>query len=158
MTVSALILANEGIWSRIARRLSAVRPILAALAVIGVLVLAWTAVGHLADEVSYADLKAALAGTPGWAVASALGLTGVSFAALTIYDLGALAFVGRRLPGPVVALASFCAYAVGNTVGFGPLTAGAIRYRFYTPHGVKPDEVARIARVMSRLQSLLTWS
>lgn len=144
MTVSALILANEGIWSRIARRLSAVRPILAALAVIGVLVLAWTAVGHLADEVSYADLKAALAGTPGWAVAAALGLTGVSFAALTIYDLGALAFVGRRLPGPVVALASFCAYAVGNTVGFGPLTAGAIRYRFYTPHGVEPDEVARI--------------
>ncbi len=44
----------------------------------------------------------------------------------------------------MVALTSFCAYAVGNTAGFGPLTGGAIRYRFYARLGFEPAEVARI--------------
>lgn len=126
------------------RRFAALKPVLAVAATVAVLALAWLAAGRLAQEVSYADLIAALRATPHGALAVALGCTGLSFAALTIYDFGALAFVGRRIPAAVVALASFCAYAVGNTAGFGPLTAGAIRYRFYTPRGVEPDDVARI--------------
>jgi phosphatidylglycerol lysyltransferase len=108
------------------------------------MVLAWFAVSRLATHVSYADLKAAIAGTRPLVLLAALGFTALSFAALTLYDLGALAFVGRRLPLPVVALTSFCAYAVGNTIGFGALTAGAIRYRFYASQGVEPEEIAGI--------------
>lgn len=114
-----------------------------AIAVV-LLVLAWFAVSHLAANVSYADIRSAIDGTGARALIAALAFTALSFAALTVYDLSALAFVGRRLPLPVVALTSFCAYAVGNTVGFGALTAGAIRYRFYTSQGVEPEEIAGI--------------
>jgi len=121
-----------------------IRPaVVPALAVL-VLALAWTAVSHLVGEVSYAEVAAALAATPDRALAIALGCTLLSFVALMVYDLGALDFIDRKVPRNVVALTSFCAYSVGNTVGFGPLTAGAIRYRFYTPYGLEPDEVARI--------------
>lgn len=112
--------------------------------ILAVAALAWTALSHLAAEISYQEVVAALRGTPPWALAAALAATAVSFLALTLYDWTALAYVGRKVPYPVVGLTSFCAYAVGNTVGFGPLTAGAIRYRFYTPQGLEPDEVARI--------------
>jgi len=114
-----------------------------ALAVL-LLILAWFAVSRLAAEVSYDDLRATIAATAPATLLAALAFTALSFAALTLYDLGALAFVGRRLPLPVVALTSFCAYAVGNTIGFGALTAGAIRYRFYTSQGVEPEEIAGI--------------
>lgn len=124
--------------TKVLRRLA--MPVVAAL----LLILAWFAVGHLASDVSYADLRSAIAGIGPAALLAALACTALSFAALTLYDLGALAFVGRRLPLPVVALTSFCAYAVGNTVGFGPLTAGAIRYRFYTSQGLEPEEIAGI--------------
>lgn len=109
-----------------------------------ILALAWTAVSRLIGEVSYAEVEAVLAATSSRTLAIAQACTLVSFIALMAYDLGALDFVGRQVPRNAVALTSFCAYAVGNTVGFGPLTAGAIRYRFYTPYGLEPDEVARI--------------
>ena len=115
-------------------------PALAAL----LLVLAWFAVSRLAANVSYADIRSAIDSTGALALIAALAFTALSFAALTVYDLSALAFVGRRLPLPVVALTSFCAYAVGNTVGFGALTAGAIRYRFYTSQGVEPEDISGI--------------
>lgn len=109
-----------------------------------VLVVAWFAVSRLAADLSYADLRASIAATAPATLLAALAFTALSFAALTLYDLGALAFIGRQLPLPVVALTSFCAYAVGNTLGFGALTAGAIRYRFYTSQGVEPEEIAGI--------------
>lgn len=136
--------AKGGIWNRLTGHLTGARPFLTAFIVLAVLTLAWTAARHLIDEVSYNDIVQALSATPSWAIAAALALTGVSFAALCVYDLDALEFVGAMVPKPVIALTSFCAYAVGNTAGFGPLTAGAIRYRFYTPHGVEPGQVARI--------------
>lgn len=111
---------------------------------VAVAALSWLALSHLAQEISYDDVMTALRATPPLAVAAAFGCTAISFLALTFYDGTALAYVGRRIPPAVVGLASFCAYAVGNTVGFGPLTAGAIRYRFYTPHGLEPEDVARV--------------
>jgi phosphatidylglycerol lysyltransferase len=114
------------------------------LVVGAVLALAWMATRHLVDEINYQDMIAALEATPPWAVLIALLLTAASFATLVVYDVGALAYTGRSLPLPLVALTSFCSYAVGNTAGFGPLTAGAIRYRFYTPHGLDPEDIARI--------------
>lgn len=127
-----------------AGRRSHLRSGLAALAVLVLAAAGWIVATKLADEISYAEVMAALRATPGWAIAGALAMTAASFLALTFYDRAALAWIGRPMPSPTIMLASFCAYAVGNTAGFGPLTAGAIRYRFYTPHGLEPEEVARI--------------
>ncbi|SNS46948.1 phosphatidylglycerol lysyltransferase [Azospirillum sp. RU38E] len=120
------------------------RTALTALAVLAVAAAGWFAATRLANEISYDEVMEALRATPLWAIGAALGMTGASFLALTFYDRAALAWIGRPMPSPTIMLASFCAYAVGNTAGFGPLTAGAIRYRFYTPHGLEPEEVARI--------------
>ena len=58
------------------------------------LILAWFAVSRLAADVSYADLRATIAATAPATLLAALAFTALSFAALTLYDLGALAFVG----------------------------------------------------------------
>jgi phosphatidylglycerol lysyltransferase len=126
------------------KRATPLRPLITVLVVGTVLILAWMATRHLVNDISYDDMMTSLEATPTWAVIAALLLTAATFGTLMVSDLGGLAYTGRRLPFPLVALTSFCSYAVGNTAGFGPLTAGAIRYRFYTPHGLEPEDIARI--------------
>lgn len=120
------------------------RRLLGAAAVLAIVALASFAVTRLAKEVSYAQVVEALRKTPWAAVLASVLATIASFAALTVYDVSALRHVGRRAPYPFVALTAFCAYAVGNTAGFGPLTGGAIRYRFYSRAGIEPDRIAKV--------------
>lgn len=127
----------SGFWETYRARLFAI----AALAVIIISVVALT---RLLADVSYGELVSAIETTSWRALALAVLFTAISFAALSVYDRQALAFVGHKLPFGQVALTSFCAYAVGNIAGFGPLTGGTIRYRFYSPLGVSPEDVARI--------------
>ena len=119
------------------------RPVSSFLLVALVVLVAF-AIQHLVRDVQYDDVADALAGTAPWRIVAAVGLTTVSFAALSFYDLSGLEYGGHRLPYRTVAVTSFCAYAIGNTAGFGPLSGGAVRYRFYTPLGLKPDEIARV--------------
>lgn len=102
------------------------------------------AIFHLTAEVQYDDVVAALAGTSRSTVATAILFTGLSFLSLTFYDVGALDYIKRKLPYPDVALTAACAYAVGNTAGFGPLSGGAIRYRSYSRLGLEPDDIGRV--------------
>lgn len=125
-------------------RLSRLKPIIFAAVALLIVVLSLLALSRLLAAVAYDDLIVAVETTPWTAVALALAFTGLSFLALSIYDVHALAFAGARLPYPLVALASFCAYAVGNIAGFGPLTGGSIRYRFYSPFGLEPEAIAKV--------------
>lgn len=120
------------------------RPVLASAAVVLVAVLISVAITHLVREVSYADVVEALKATSAGQIAAAAILTAISFGLLSLYDLSALAYVGRTLPYRIVGLAAFCSYAVSNTAGFGPLTGGAIRYRFFAPLGFEPEDIGRI--------------
>ncbi len=129
---------------RLRQRIVRLRAPLATMAIIAVVAIALISTSHLVDEVSYDEVMAALRATQSGDILWAIVLTAASFAALTIYDLSALRHVGRKVPFGTVATTSFCAYAVGNTAGFGPLTAGAIRYRFYTPYGLEPEDVGKI--------------
>lgn len=126
-----------GFWERNRARLLAV----AALAVVTLSILA---LARLLGDVDYDDLVVAIEGTSWSDIGLAVLFTALSFAALSVYDHQALALVGRKAPYGHVALASFCAYAVGNIAGFGPLTGGTIRYRFYAPLGFAPEDIARI--------------
>jgi phosphatidylglycerol lysyltransferase len=109
-----------------------------------ILIIIGFAIVHLTSEVRYDDVVSALRATSWQSIAFAIAFTGVSFVALTFYDLGALIYVKRKLPYPDVALTAFAAYAVGNTAGFGPLSGGAIRYRAYSRLGLKPEEIAGV--------------
>lgn len=92
----------------------------------------------------YSRIVAEIHRTPGRALASAAMMTIASYAALIGYDLSALRYVGARVPRSIAVLASFCAYAIGNTAGLGPLTGGAVRYRFYSAAGLRPGDIGRV--------------
>ncbi|MDR6756805.1 phosphatidylglycerol lysyltransferase [Mycoplana sp. BE70] len=115
-----------------------------AASVIAVSGLVAAAIYRLTSEVRYEDVLAALTATPWSAIALAIFFTGLSFVALVFYDINALDYIGRKLPLPSVAASAFVAYAVGNTVGFGPLSGGAIRFRAYSRLGLAPGEIARV--------------
>ncbi|WP_457582796.1 bifunctional lysylphosphatidylglycerol flippase/synthetase MprF [Ensifer canadensis] len=131
----------EAGWRRFLRRN---RRYLQALATLLVIALFGLAIFHLTSEVQYDDVVQALADTSWTSVAAAVLFTALSFFALTFYDVGALDYVRRKLPYADVALTAACAYAVGNTAGFGALSGGAIRYRSYSRLGIEPENIARI--------------
>nr|WP_305854623.1 bifunctional lysylphosphatidylglycerol flippase/synthetase MprF [Roseateles sp. XES5] len=99
---------------------------------------------RLTAEVRYDEVLDALSQTSWSAIALAAIFTGLSFLALIFYDCNALDHVGRKTAFPSVAVTAFMAYAVGNTVGFGPLSGGAIRFRAYSRLGLSPGEIARV--------------
>lgn len=132
------------IWARIGRW----RHVLVALAVAGVLAAVWIALSHLAQEITYDDVVAQLVATPWSAVLAALVFTALSFVALSFYDYSALILIGQPRPWPQAALTSFFAFSVGNIAGFGPLTGGAIRYRFYSSLGLDAVDVGKIVAIV----------
>jgi phosphatidylglycerol lysyltransferase len=117
---------------------------LVAIATLLVFCMVAYAIVQLTNEVRYEDVVNALADTPVSAILLSLLFTGLSFLSLVFYDLNALEYIGKRLPFPHVALTAFSAYAVGNTAGFGALSAGAIRYRAYSRLGLTPEDIGRV--------------
>jgi uncharacterized membrane protein YbhN (UPF0104 family) len=67
-----------------------------------------------------------------------------SYLCLTGFDHLALRYVGRPLPYPKAALASFTSLSLGHNIGLAFLSSGAIRYRFYSRWGLKVGEVAKL--------------
>ncbi|MBZ8140654.1 hypothetical protein CLD22_12185 [Rubrivivax gelatinosus] len=115
---------------------------LAALGLVFVLVIV-AALGSLLHEVRYAEVLVAIKATPQRDVVLALLFTAASFLALTGYDASALRHAGAQVRPGTVMLTSFVAYALGNTIGLGPLTGGAVRMRLYGAAGVEPAKITR---------------
>lgn len=113
----------------------------AVIVVFGILL--FIAFRALHNEISYADILVAIRETPASALWFAVAATACSYLTLTGYDASSLRFVGAKVPGHLIAATSFTAYALGNTVGLGVLTGGAVRYRMYSAAGVEPARIAR---------------
>jgi phosphatidylglycerol lysyltransferase len=120
------------------------RRALGGAALVAVVLAAGTVLRHATAQLEYHALIGALRHLDSSKIAWSLAATAASFVALTGRDLCALRFVGARPPLPAVLLASFCGNALGNAVGFGALTGGAIRYRIYGAVGLGPEAVARM--------------
>jgi len=102
------------------------------------------AIRHQLETMKWHDLVVQIRGLRWSAVLLTLVGTIGSFTALIGYDWSALRYVGARVPFRTMALASFCGYAVGNTIG-GLVTASSVRYRVYTATGLDFADIARIA-------------
>lgn len=100
----------------------------------------------LLDHVHYADMVAALQATPRSHLLLAGLATALSYVALTGYDASGLRYAGALVAPGTVATTSFIAYALGNTVGLGSLTAGAVRTRLYTAAGL---DAARVTEAVA---------
>ncbi len=120
------------------------RPWLIAAVALGLAALLTHALGVLSHEVRYADVVRQIAREPLSDLALAALATAISYLLLTRYDAYALEYVGARVRASTVVLTSFIAYALGNTVGLGVLTGGAVRMRLYTAAGVEPTRVTKV--------------
>jgi phosphatidylglycerol lysyltransferase len=80
--------------------------------------------------------------------ASALALAGLatvlSYAGLVARDAAALRHLGIRLRLSALLVGGVAGSALGNVLGFGALTGGAVRYRVYGVAGVGPAAVAQV--------------
>lgn len=119
------------------------RPWVFAALGLGLVLVIVAALGSLLREVRYADVLVAMRATPPRDMALALLFTALSFLTLTGYDASALRYAGAQVRTGTVMLTSFVAYALGNTIGLGPLTGGAVRMRLYGAAGVEPAKITR---------------
>ncbi|WP_417722210.1 bifunctional lysylphosphatidylglycerol flippase/synthetase MprF [Salipiger sp.] len=91
------------------------------------------------------DVMEMVRATPLRTILLALICTFGGYVALIGYDWSALRYIGRKLPLPVIAAGGFLGYAIGNNLGAGPVTGGAVRYRIYSALGLSPYDIAAIS-------------
>ncbi|MGC4252742.1 MAG: bifunctional lysylphosphatidylglycerol flippase/synthetase MprF [Sphingobium sp.] len=124
--------------------IAARRTLLGLLAMLAVCALGLAALHALLAEVRLREVRGAFHMIGSRRMAEAVGLTAISYLALTFYDFVALRLVGRALPWRTAALASFCSYTLSHNLGLSLLTGGSARYRIYAAAGLTGGEVARI--------------
>jgi uncharacterized membrane protein YbhN (UPF0104 family) len=99
-------------------------------------------------DIEAARVFGAIGSKPAHAVALAAGFIAVSYVTITFYDFFSLRTIGwGRVPYRVAALASFTSYSIGHNLGATVFTAGAVRWRVYSPWGLSVVDVARMAFV-----------
>lgn len=103
------------------------------------------ALQHLLKSVNVDDIRNEFQQVPWSTLALALLTTLLGYMALVGYDATALSHIDKKLPMERVALGSFCAYALGNTIGLSAVSGGAVRYRFYSGLGLDAAEVAMVS-------------
>lgn len=100
---------------------------------------------QLLRDVQLRDVMVMVRSTPATSLGLALLCTFGGYVALIGYDWSALRYIGHRLPFSVTAAGSFLGFGIGNTVGAGPVTGGAVRYRIYSALGLSPVDIAGIS-------------
>jgi uncharacterized membrane protein YbhN (UPF0104 family) len=103
-----------------------------------------------ARDLSWLQLRNALAATPGTRIVLSLLATAASFACLAAYEW----FAVRRVASDrVAAVQAFrigaIAHAISNTLGFHALTGGAFRYQQYARMGLGLGEVGRVVALVA---------
>src|SRR4051812_17133670 len=141
---NAAVNADEGTRSSRLLLWSRWRPRLIGAAAIGLSLALLTGLRSLLQEVRYEDILSGITSTPAQTLAWAFCATAASYFALVGYDLSALRFVDVKVRRGAVFLTSFIAYALGNTIGLGVLTGGAVRMRLYSAAGVEPSKIGAV--------------
>ena len=100
---------------------------------------------HLLSPVNLTDVMVQVRGTPWHILGLALIGTFFGYVSLVGYDWSALQYLGKTLPLSSIATGGFLGYALGNTIGAGPVTGGAVRYRIYSALGLTGYDIAGIA-------------
>jgi uncharacterized membrane protein YbhN (UPF0104 family) len=111
---------------------------------IAAIVLAGVLITRTLSRYSLEELVASVEAIPRARLLGAGGFAAASYLCLTGFDYLALRYVGRPLPYPKAALASFTALSLGHNVGVAFLSSGAVRYRFYSRWGLDGAQVAKL--------------
>lgn len=115
---------------------------------VGVLIALFLLLTHLLSDLNPNDILVSLERTPHRIFAASLLFSGVSYIALMGYDACAIHTVSNRHVRPsAIIIGSFCSYAVGHTLGFPLVTAGAVRWRVYGRAGLDLPTIAKLTVV-----------
>ncbi len=74
----------------------------------------------------------------------AIGLTVVSYLAMTAYDQLGILYLEHPLPRGRVMLISFISYTFSNNIGLSLLTGASMRYRLYSTWGLSTEEITKL--------------
>jgi glycosyltransferase 2 family protein len=123
---------------------SGLKRILTPIFVAAVLALAAFLLYRTWSRYSLEEIAGSLSAIPTYRLLLAAMFAGLSYLCLTGFDWLATRYVGHPLPYRYVALTSFISLSLGHNIGFAALSSGAIRYRFYSRHGLQLEEIAKI--------------
>ena len=125
------------------------RPLLITLSVFALAGMVWWGMERATAQIDFKLLIASLRATPAASLVAALAATVLSYLSLIGYDVSGLRYARAHVPLKTVVLASFCGFAIGNSVGLGAFSGGAVRYRLYTAAGLSPGQIARVILFIS---------
>jgi phosphatidylglycerol lysyltransferase len=125
------------------------RPLLVAFLALGLVGMVLLGIEREAAEIDFQLLVTALRATPAASLVVALAAAALSYLALIGYDVSALRYARAHAPLKTILLASFSGFAIGNAVGLGAFSGGAVRYRLYTAAGLSPGQIARVVLFLS---------
>jgi len=111
---------------------------------LAVCVLLLVAAQHLTNTLDYHAVVKTLRRLPSALLIQSLLATGLSYLALVGRDAAGMRAIGAKVPAPLLWIGGVAGSALGNGVGFGALTGGAVRYRVYGMAGVGAAQVARL--------------
>jgi phosphatidylglycerol lysyltransferase len=109
---------------------------------------AW-GIGKETQQIDFPLLVSALRATSPASLSAALAATALSYLALVGYDVSGLRYARAHAPLKTILLASFCGFAIGNSIGLGAFSGGAVRYRLYTAAGLLPGQIVRVILFIS---------
>lgn len=96
------------------------------------------------EQYSFDQIAESVRSIPVSALCFALFFAAASYFCLSLFDFLAIRSLGKSLPYPQVALASFVSLSLGHNIGFAGLSSGAFRYRYYSRWGLTAEDVAKI--------------
>jgi len=100
------------------------------------------------------EIAATIRAIPQHILWAALGLTAIGYSFLPAYDAIGLAYVRRKLSLKRTVFIGYVANSFSQTLGFGLLTGGGIRFRLYSAWGLSGSEITQIIAV----SALTSWS
>jgi uncharacterized membrane protein YbhN (UPF0104 family) len=100
---------------------------------------------HVLSDLQIDGVVDALRATPPHKIVAAALFVAAAFVTLTFYEYFGLRTIGiAHVPYRIAVLASFTGYSIGHNVGAPALTGGAVRYRVYSPWGLRVIDIAKL--------------
>ena len=125
-------------------RVKRVLPILKAIFVCTVFLLAVRALRSILAGYSWKELTSYLHQLPPEQVAAAALLALIAYFVTTGYDSIAFRHIDHDLSYGRIALAAFTAYAINNNLGMSGVVGSSLRYRYYRRWGVTKTDIVKI--------------
>jgi uncharacterized membrane protein YbhN (UPF0104 family) len=93
------------------------------------------------QRISFADVLRSMRETPARTLVLAALCAAVAFATLALYEVAVVRYVKHCIGRSKPVMTALIAFPLGHAVGQAMLSAGALRYRMYTPAGFSATEV-----------------